>query len=165
MTLYDIEGEYLYLLELAEDPDTDPQVFADTMEGLEGVLEDKVEAYGKVIRQMEHDAAACDYEAKRLRNKKDSIEANIKRMKDRIQEAMTTTGKKKIDTTLFKFSIRKNPPKVVLDSPEHIPAGFLIPQDPKVDLAAIKESLKSEDEAPIWEGIAHLEQGESLSIR
>ena len=45
---------------------------------------------------------------------------------------------------------------------ENIPDRFLIPQDPQIDKKAIKEALKNGENL---EGLAHLEQTESLRIR
>lgn len=164
MTLYELTEDYMNLLELAEDPDIDEQAFTDTLEGIDGALEDKAEGYAKVIRTLEGDAAACDAESKRLRNKKQTIENNIKRMKAALQYAMQATGKTKFKTALFSFGIQKNPAAVVIDEGyiENIPDRFLIPQDPQIDKKAIKEALKAGDDL---EGIAHLEQTESLRIR
>ena len=163
-TLYELTEDYMNLLELAEDPDIDEQAFTDTLEGIEGALEDKAEGYAKVIRTLEGDAAACDAESKRLRNKKQTIENNIKRMKAALQYAMQATGKTKFKTALFSFGIQKNPAAVVIDEGyiENIPDRFLIPQDPQIDKKAIKEALKAGEDL---EGIAHLEQTESLRIR
>ena len=164
MTLYELTEDYINLLEMAEDPDTDPEAFADTLEGIEGAIEDKADGYAKVIRTLEGDAAACDAESKRLRNKKIAIENNIKRMKTALQYAMEATGKTKFKTALFSFGIQKNPAAVVMDEGyiENIPERFLIPQDPVIDKKAIKEALKAGEDL---EGIAHLEQSESLRIR
>ena len=164
MTLYELTEDYMNLLELAEDPDIDEQAFTDTLEGIDGALEDKAEGYAKVIRTLEGDAAACDAESKRLRNKKQTIENNIKRMKAALQYAMQATGKTKFKTALFSFGIQKNPAAVVIDEGylKNIPDRFLIPQDPQIDKKAIKEALKAGEDL---EGIAHLEQTESLRIR
>ena len=164
MTLYELSDDYMNLLTMAEDPDIDPEAFADTLAGIEGAIEDKADGYAKVIRTLEGDAAACDAESKRLRNKKQIIENNIKRMKSALQYAMEATGKTKFKTALFSFGIQKNPVAVVMDEGyiENIPERFLIPQDPVIDKKAIKEALKSGEDL---EGIAHLEQGESLRIR
>ena len=164
MTLYNLTNDYMNLLELAEDPDIDEQAFMDTLEGIEGALEDKAEGYAKVIRTLEGDAAACDAESKRLRNKKQTIENNIKRMKTALQFAMQATGKTKFKTALFSFGIQKNPAAVVMDEAyiENIPERFLVPQDPQIDKKAIKEALKNGEDLS---GLAHLEQTESLRIR
>ena len=163
-TIYELTSDYLNLLELAEDPDIDEQAFLDTLESIEGELEDKADNYAKVIRSLEADAAACDAEAKRLRAKKQTIENNVKRMKGALQYAMQTTGKVKFKTPLFSFGIRKNPASVVIDEQyiENIPDRFLIPQEPMVDKMAMKEALKAGENL---EGICHLERTESLQIR
>lgn len=164
MTLYELTEDYMNLLELAEDPDIDEQAFTDTLEGIEGALEDKAEGYAKVIRTLEGDAAACDAESKRLRNKKQTIENNIRRMKAALQYAMQATGKTKFKTALFSFGIQKNPAAVVIDEGylENIPDRFLIPQDPQIDKKAIKEALKAGEDL---EGLAHLSETYSLRIR
>ena len=164
MTLYNLTNDYMNLLELAEDPDIDEQAFMDTLEGIEGALEDKAEGYAKVIRTLEGDAAACDAESKRLRNKKQTIENNIKRMKATLQEAMELTGKTKFKTELFSFGIQKNAPSVVIDAADirDIPEDYLKFKEPEVDKTAIKNAINAGVD---FEGLAHLEVSQSLRIR
>lgn len=163
-TLYQLTDDYLTLLEMAEDPDIDEQALKDTMEGIEGEIEIKAEGYAKVIRTLEGDAAACDAESKRLRNKKQTIENNIKRMKDALQMAMEATGKRKFKTSLFSFNIQKNAPSVVMDEAyiENIPERFLVRKDPEINRKAIKDAINAGEDL---EGLAHLESTESLRIR
>ena len=163
-TLYQLTDDYLTLLEMAEDPDMDEQAIMDTMEGIEGEIEIKAEGYAKVIRTLEGDAAACDAESKRLRNKKQTIENNIKRMKAALQMAMEATGKRKFKTPLFSFNIQKNPAAVVMDEQyiENIPERFLVRKDPEINRKAIKDAITAGEDL---EGLAHLESTESLRIR
>ena len=163
-TLYQLTDDYLTLLEMAEDPDMDEQALMDTMEGIEGEIEIKAEGYAKVIRTLEGDAAACDAESKRLRNKKQTIENNIKRMKSALQMAMETTGKRKFKTPLFSFNIQKNTPSVVMDEAyiENIPERFLVYKDPEINRKAIKDAINAGEDIG---GIAPLEQTESLRIK
>lgn len=161
MTLYELTEDYMNLLELAEDPDIDEQAFVDTLEGIEGALEDKADGYAKVIRTLEGDAAACDAESKRLRNKKQTIENNIKRMKKALQYAMETTGKTKFKTPLFSFGIQKNGYSVSILDESKIPDKYLIPQEPQVDKRAIVADLKGGEQYS-W---AELVQTKSLRIR
>ena len=163
-TLYELTEDYMNLLELAEDPDIDEQALKDTMEGIEGALEIKAEGYAKIIRTLEGDAAACDAESKRLRNKKQTIENNIKRMKSALQMAMEATGKRKFKTPLFSFNIQKNPAAVVVDEQyiENIPERFLVRKDPEINRKAIKDAINAGEDL---EGLAHLESTESLRIR
>lgn len=160
-TLYELTNEYLQLLEMAEDPDVDPETLADTMEAIGGEIEDKADGYARVMKQIEANAAGIKSEIDRLTARKTSMENNIKRMKESLQAAMEATGKKKFKTALFSFNIQKNPTSLKIDDPDAVPESFLIPQPPKVDSAAIKDALKA---GAVYD-FAHLAQGESLRIR
>lgn len=161
MTLYEITGELLALLEMAENPDTDPETLQDTMEAVTGELEEKAEGYGCVIRQLEYDAAALATEIKRLTNRKRAIEENVQAMKTRLQDAMTATGKTKLKTNLFSFTVRKNAPALMVTDEDKIPERYWVLPEPVLDKAALKDDLKSGQEIPG----ATLTQGESLQIR
>lgn len=160
-TLYELTNEYLQLLEMAEDPDVDPETLADTMEAIGGEIEDKADGYARVMKQIEANAAGIKSEIDRLTARKTSMENNIKRMKESLQAAMEATGKKKFKTALFSFNIQKNPTSLKIDDLDAVPESFLIPQPPKVDSAAIKDALKA---GAVYD-FAHLAQGESLRIR
>ena len=165
MTLYELQEQYQTLLALGEDPDTDPEVFADTMEAIEGEIEDKADGYAIVMTELKGKRALLKAEIDRLTARMKACDTSIDRMNENLKNAMISTGKTKFKTDRFSFNIQKNPPKVVIDDPSRIPEAYLIPQEPKIDTAAIKNALKDADEAPLWEGIGHLEQGESLRIR
>ena len=164
MTLYELTEQYKMLLELAEDPDTDPTTLTDTMEALTGEIEDKADGYAAVIQALQDDVECIAVEAKRLQNRKKSIEANIDRMKASLMEAMKATGKTKFKTALRSFSIAKNPASVVIDAAQltDIPAVYLKQRDPDIDKAALKKALQ---EGVNLEGVAHLVQSEGLRIR
>ena len=164
MTLYEMTEDYKMLLEMAEDPDADPAVLKDTMEGIEGAIEEKAEGYAMVMKELEASELAIKNEVDRLNARRLSISNNVRCMKLALQHAMELTGKTKFKTQLFSFGIQKNPPAVVMDEQylENIPEKYLIQQEPKIDKQKIKEDLKAGVDL---EGIAHLEQGESLRIR
>lgn len=164
MTLYELTGEYLQLLALAEDPDIDPQVLADTMEGLGGEIEDKADGYAKVIRQLEADSTALKAEIDRLTARKRAIDNSIDRMKESLKTAMIACEKPKFKTELFSFGIQKNPAKLVIDkeSTDHALPEYVIIQAPIWNKEKLKEDLKAGKDV---DGIAHLEQTESLRIR
>ena len=46
-SIYELTEDYMNLLAMAEDPDIDEQAFMDTLEGIEGALEDKADGYVK----------------------------------------------------------------------------------------------------------------------
>ena len=164
MTLYELTSEYLDLLAMLEDPDVDEELINDTLEALGGELEVKADGYARVMRQMDADAKAIKAEEERLANRRKSLENRSAALKGRLQQMMEITGKVKFKTELFSFGIQKNPAAVVMDEQyiENIPECYLIIQEPKIDKQKIKEDLKAGLDL---EGIAHLEQTESLRIR
>ena len=166
MTLYELTGEYQRLYELADElegQDFD-ETIRDTMESLDGKFEDKAEAYGMVIKNLEADLDAIKSEEKRLADRKRSISNNVVTMKKRLQDAMVIANKPKFKTALFSFSVQKNPKKVVMDETDigRIPLEYLSIQMPVINKGAIKDALT---EGVDLSGIAHFEQDESLRIR
>lgn len=163
-TLYELTSDYLELLNLLEDPDGDPQAIEDTLEGLDYEIELKADGYAKIIAQLDADASAADAEIKRLQTRKKRMFNSMDRLKKALAGAMIATGKRKIKTELFSFSIRKTPARVVIDEQyvENLPEKYLIPQDPKIDKNKIKDDIKAGKDLS---GIAHLEQDETVSIR
>lgn len=163
-TLYEISEEFQRLYQMADEYNLTPEDIADTVEGLEYELEDKADAYAKVIRSLEGDSASLKAEIERLTARKKTIENNIKNMKKSLEGAMKASGKQKIKTKLFSFGIQKNTPALKIDDPNAIPTEYLIPQKPKVDTDAVKKMLKGlkDNQFCLW---AHLEQTESLRIR
>ena len=161
-TLYELTDDFLKLLTLAEDENEDIEVILSTIEGVDYEIELKAEGYAKVIKELEARAEAIKKEEDRLSNRRKSIEGNIARMKQALQQSMEATGKTKFKTELFSFNVQNNQPSLVLDKPlEDIPDKFLIPQEPKVDNAAIKELLKKGEAFDF----AHLITTQSLRIR
>lgn len=160
MTLYELTGQFKQLLEMIESGEYHESELKDTIEGIEGEIEIKADGYAKIIKELEGSSNTIKAEIDRLSNKKTYVENNIKNLKQSLETAMKTTGKLKFKTDLFSFGIQKNQAKLVIDKPGEIPTDFLVPQEPKIDNAKIKELLK-ETELPY----AHLEQSESLRIR
>ena len=163
-TLYELTAEYAQLLEMAEDPDTSPETLADTLEALSGEIEAKADGYGMVIRELSADSDKLKSEITRLKERKDAIDNNIKRMKENLQAAMIATEKRKFKTTLFSFSIAKNPPSVVMIEPyiENIPEEYIKRKDPEIDRKKILDDIKAGKDLS---ALAYLSQTESLRIR
>ena len=130
-TLYELTSDYTALLEMAED--ADEQALKDTLEGIEGAIEDKADGYAKVLRELDKDSAGLDAEIKRLQAKKTAIANATVRIRTNLQDAMIATGKTKFKTSLFSFGIQKNPPFVVIDDDQEVPIDYLIVADPKPD--------------------------------
>ena len=171
-TLYDLIDDYQKFSEILEREDTDEAIKDDLKEAVDNLAEDveaKIDDYGKAISNRKANIAARKAEIERLQALNDADNRAIDRMKGICEQAMRITGKPKVKTTFYNFYFQKNPESVVLEEGyiENIPEEFLIYQEPKVNRTAIKEALKGDDEAlkERLEGIAHLEQTESIRIR
>lgn len=163
-TMYELTADYMQVLELATDPEIDPQTIADTLEAINLEIEVKAENTAKVLRELEAMAAALKAEEQRLNERRKSIESNVERIKAGLYEAMKTTGKTKFKTALFSFSIQKNGGKipVVVDvDTADLPDDLVIISE-KPDVEAIREYLEKNGESKL----AHFgERGESLRIK
>ena len=162
-TLYELADAYQVLLEMAEDPETDPEFLADTLEGLEGEIEDKCDGCAVVMKELEGRAEMISKEIKRLEAWKKACEGNRDRIKARIQNVMEMSGKEKFETGRFKFRIQNNPPRVVLDAAswKEVPEDYLKYHDPEIDRAKMKDDMKAGKDLS---GIAHFEQTRGLRI-
>ena len=163
MTLYELTGAWKTLLEMAEDPEEDPQAIADTIDSLQGDIEDKADGYGKVMRSLRSDVTAIDEEIRRLQDRRATILGNIDECEFRLKSSMEEMRINKIKTKLFSFNIQKTPARVVIDREGEIPVDFLVMQSPKINKEKIRQALKAGDDS--LNGIAHLEQGTSLRMR
>lgn len=163
MTLYELRAEYMELLALLEDPDTDPQVIADTMEGIQGEIDIKCDSYVVVIKNLESQVEMIDAELIRLEKNKSALTNNIKRMKAAVLDTIQMTGSRKMVTDHFKLSIVKNGGKqpMEVDEIEKIPQAY-ISMKPVADTEKIRKELEAGRELEF----ARLKpRGEHLGIR
>lgn len=158
MNLYELSGAYKEIQELIEDG---KEGLEDTLEALEGALEDKAIGYAKVMKNLEAQASAIKEEEKRLRERRKSIENNIKRMKESLQGAMEYNNIKRIKTDLFTFNIQKNVPSLKVNENALIPAEYFEKQDPKLNRKALTDAIKN---GLTIDGV-ELIQSEGLRIR
>lgn len=162
MNIYELTGAYLHLQDLLEDPDADDQVIMDTLESIEGELEDKADQYARIIRNFEGEAEALKNEEHRLKRKREVLENSVSRLKSRLFESMKLTGKTSFKTELFDFNIQKNGGAlpVVLDVETDELPDELVTKKP--NLKAIGEYIKAH---PDCKYAHNAERGESLRIK
>lgn len=162
--IYELTESIRLLWDLMDQGELDDDVLKDAMMNSQEDLKDKLEGYCKFIRQMESDIDGISAEIKRLQDRKVVLKYTIERAKTVMQMAMETAGEKKVKGQIFTISIQANPERVVLDESyiENIPPEYLRVKDPEIDKAKLKEDLNN---GVNLEGIAHLEQTESLRIK
>jgi len=141
MNLYEITREAMELASLLETEELTPE-----LEQALVINQDKLQAkannYAKVIVNIQSDADAIDAEIKRLKAMKESKERAITRLKEAVKNAMLVSNIEKIESPLFKLSIRKSE-AVEVDMLEGLPSEFVnIKNVMTPDKLAIKEAIK-----------------------
>ena len=138
MTLYELTGQYDMLMNMLYDEDIDEEVLLDTLEGMEGEIEDKADNYAKLIRNITADVESIKAEETRLSLRRKTLE-NI--------TVANNGGEQPVEVT-----------QILGD----IPDEFLIPQDPIPDKKAIRKYLQEHGDT---EFARLLPRGRHLMIR
>lgn len=163
MKLYELTGEYIRLMQMLEDAFVEDEAeIAAAMEAVTGDIEDKADAYARMMKNLLGDVDRLEQEEKRLKARRMALENRVDRLETAIQNAMELTGTKKLKTSIGNWSIQKNPLSVSEVDVEKVPARFLIEQPPKVDRRAILEEFKQTGE--LFDGVT-ITQGESVRFR
>jgi DNA mismatch repair ATPase MutS len=157
--LYELTDSYLRLMELAED--TDQQVFADTLQSIQEVIEDKAENIAKLVKNLSADIDALKSEEKRLADRRKVLENKVDWLKQYLKEQMEVAGIDKVKRPTLNVSIQNNPPKIKVINEGIIPSQYMIQQDPKLDKKAMLADLKNGVDIPGVE----LEKTKGVRIR
>jgi hypothetical protein len=166
VTLYAIAGVYLEALGtlevLQDEGELSAQVVADTLEGIAGEFDAKAIAVGAYIRGLDAQVARLKAEENRLADWRKRVVARQEHLTDYLAAQMRRLGKTKIEGIPATLTVKKSPPKVVIDALEDLPEEFvheLIEFVP--DKTAIGKALKT---GAAVSG-AHLEQSTRLEIK
>ena len=166
MNLFELTTEYVQLLELAEDPDVDPEVLSDTMEGLTGEIEDKADSYACVINTIKGDIDVIDAEIKRLQARKKTLSNSVERIKNHLYTSMVAMDMRKIKTAKHSFSIAKNGGKIPVVYTADVDIDTLPAEFVKIEKSVATDAVRSYLEAGKELTFARLgERGESLRIK
>lgn len=163
-SLYNLTGDALKLRDLLLEGDIDEDIIRDAILNNQEEINIKLETYAKIIKEIESDINGLKAEELRLADRRKAMENNIARMKRNMQDALILSGQPKVKGQLFTFTMQKNPPSVVMDESyiENIPDKYLKHPEPTIDRKLLLEDLKAGVDL---DGIAHLEQTESMRIR
>lgn len=159
--LYELTNDWNTVANMLYDEDVDEKMVLDTLESIEGDIEDKADGYAKIIKELEAKSKARKEEAKRLTDSAKTFENKIKFLKQNLTNTMKETGKTKFATDLFSFNIAKNGGKQTLTIDGEVPKEYTKTVIEN-DTDKIRQALENGQKLPF----AHLEpRGESLRIR
>jgi len=160
MKLYQITQEAQYLAALLETEELTPELEAELLINQEQ-LQTKGINYAKVIANYQSESDQIDAEIKRLKAMKESRDKKVTWLTESLKKAMLVSGIEKIESPLFKISLRRSE-AVEVEIPEALPVDW---QVKKVTITADKVAIKK----AIKEGYsitgARLVENFSLSIK
>ena len=141
MKLYEITQEAQYLAVLLETE----ELTAELEEALiinQDQLQTKAVNYAKVITNYQAESDAIDQEIKRLKAMKESRDKKVEWLKESVKKAMLVSGIEKVESPLFKLSVRRSE-AVEVDVVEALPSAFQnVKNVVTADKVAIKEAIK-----------------------
>ncbi len=141
--LYELTNNFMELQQLIEDGEFDAETLADTLEALEGEIEVKAENYGLIMVNLQTLIDGCDREAKRLLDRKKSIQNGIEGLKNNLSNSMLAMDKTKFKTEHFNFSFRKSE-SVIVDDQSLIPDDYIkVKTTETADKTALKKAIKN----------------------
>lgn len=145
LNLYELTEQYQTLLEMAMSGD-ESHDYESFLTGMEGAINDKLDAYCKVIKTLEANEETIAKEMSRLSIRKQSIANEIKRMKESMKVVMIQLNMKKHKSPLFTVSVSKGREKVEIFDVAKIPDEYKKIQDPIADKKSIMEAIKAGQE-------------------
>ena len=151
VTLYSTTQDFIGLLELMEVQESDPtpEQEAAIQETIAAHVR-KVDGVAKFMRHMDSQSDLAAAEIKRLQDRKRSIDGHIARFEKYILDCLEMAGMDKFDGETATIARRKNPPKLIIDAEEAIPARFqvIIPERVEINKEGVKAALKAGTEVP-----------------
>ena len=97
-TLYELTAQYAELLNAIESEEIPEEAISDTLEALDGELDEKIDSVACIVKQLDSEAGAIKAEKAALAERQSVKEHQRDRLKDYIRQAMELAGKKKIET-------------------------------------------------------------------
>lgn len=169
MNLYEISSEYAEFIEAFDNGDIPDDAFADTLDGIHGLFEEKCVSVACSIKNDNAMIEALNAEIGRLTERKNAMTRKVESKKGYLMRSMQAVGVDKLkDDPRAHITIKKNPPKVVFSDKADFLARakengwmyFLNVPQPEVNVNAVKSALTNGKTIP---GV-YLEQGKRVDI-
>jgi len=144
-TLYQLTSEFKELANL----DLDPQMVADTLEGLQLEFNEKASNIVAVGECLNGDVAAIDSAIKRLQERKEQFVKRQNQLKQYLLENMISAEINKIEHPLFTIALRKGIEVVKVDDVDSLPDDFVtVKTTILANKAAIKKAIQGGVKVP-----------------
>lgn len=164
MKLYELSAQYKSLEALDTSEDLPAEVIRDTLEALQGDIQEKCKAVAMYIRNLQSVRDEILTAAMEMRQRAERYNTRSESLQAYLKLHMQACGITKIESPYFTLELKKNPPAVVIDHEASIPEKFWRQPEapPKViDRKAIAAAIKAGEEVPG----CHTSSGERLEIK
>ena len=148
-TLYDLSQEGLAIFDMLED--SLGELNTELEERLDWLMlqgPERLEAAAMVVRTLEGNAAACEAEADRLRQRAKTFDAQVDSLKKRMTACLDTAFNGKVKTPLFNLYTQKSADRIVADLIPGVTPEMLHAERP--DLVRVKMELNREVVVAAW---------------
>ena len=160
--LFTIVESYRADLDALNAMDIDAATYADTLDGMQGDLQDKLRAVIAYSLDLEIEATGAAAASKRMKERAESLDNRVKWLREYALRAMEATGLGEISTDEWAAKVAKKPPAVVIADGIELPAEYVrttVKTEP--DKAALKAALTAGTVVP---GVS-LVAGHRLALR
>jgi hypothetical protein len=142
MNLYNLTTEAKMIASLLETEELTPELEGMLVINQQELTQKSID-YAKVIRNKEADSDAIEVEIKRLKAMKDANDRVIDRMKQVVKDAMLASGIDKIESSLFKLSLRRSESVEVVNIDQLPESLVVVKKTVSPDKVKIKEQIKN----------------------
>lgn len=163
ITLFEIGANYKALEKLLDSEEIPDEVIRDTVEAIEGELEEKAYNVAKMVLHLKSQAESIQAAADKMAARAARVQKRSESLKAYLLFVMQSVNKDRFENAEMVIRRQNNPESVMVVNESAIPGKFwrTPPPPPKViDKQMLKEALKNGEEI---DG-AFIEQGEHLRI-
>lgn len=149
MKLYELTDKYSAFNNYANDvldeemTEEDIQMLIDNLESIEDLIENKVEATTKLMKNIEADIKIYKEEEERLAKRRKTLQNKFDGIKSYVQSMLEVSGINKVNAGVFSVRLQANPPSLNVFDESKIPDLYKVPQQPKVDGKMLLADVKS----------------------
>jgi len=147
--LYKISEDYKGLQDLVDSGEATQEMIADTLDGVQGMFEEKAQAVVTIANDFNHNLSILDAEITRLTDMKKSIKTKQDALKEYLRLNMERTGITKIQCDLFTITLRKASQTATINDEGALPDDYVnVKTAVSPDKRAILAALKKGEEIP-----------------
>ena len=108
MRLFEIANDYIALMHAIENDELPEEAIADTLEAIQGEIEEKADNIGCLLKELEAATYAIKAEEQRLAERRKKKEKLYERLKNYLSESLLGMGINTLETTRNAITFRKS---------------------------------------------------------